>query len=69
MASVSFATAGLEYYRKFRLLFYLVKDGSGGSLLLRFNDDDGANYDYQRLTAITTTVSGASARREASGDS
>lgn len=54
-ASISFAT-GLSGYKLFRVTAYIVKDGSNGLGVLRFNNDSGANYSYQRLLGAGTGV-------------
>ena len=57
-ASVSFAT-GLSGFQKFFLVCYGIGDGSSHRQLLRINNDSGANYAYQGLSADGATVAGA----------
>ena len=57
-ASVVFST-GLSGYKFFRLTVYIVNDASDKNILLRFNNDSGGNYSYQRISAGSTTVDGA----------
>ena len=55
-ASVSFAT-GLSGFTKFFLVAYVVNDANAKNIKLRFNNDSGANYSHQFLTATDSTVS------------
>lgn len=64
-ASITFNT-GLTNYTKFRLTLYVIKDGSGGSIQLRFNGDSGTNYARQSLLASATLVQGARATGQTS---
>ena len=59
-ASVSFQSIPAQYVM-FRLRCEIIKDASGATVSLRFNNDSGANYDYQRLTGNGATVAGARA--------
>lgn len=49
-----------SFYGHLRIIAYLRSDGAGATTTgqLRFNNDTGTNYDYQRLfaTAATTTA-------------
>lgn len=57
-SSVSFT--GIDTtYRMFRVTAYIVKDGTQGTVRLRFNNDSGSNYDRQNLRGSSTTVSAA----------
>ena len=55
-ASVSF-TGISTTYRMFRVTAYIVKDGNAGGVNVRLNNDDGGNYDRQRMIGGSTTVS------------
>lgn len=57
-SSISFAS-GLTGYTFFRVTAYVIKDGTGGDVGLRFNNDSGTNYDYQRLSGSDTLVAAA----------
>lgn len=57
-SSVSFT--GIDTtYRMFRVTAYVVKDGTGGFVNLRLNNDSGRNYDYQQLSGDSTSISAA----------
>ena len=57
-ASISFTGIDTSY-RMFRITAYIVKDGTGGDVGLRFNNDSGSNYAYQRLSGSSTSVAAA----------
>ena len=57
-ASISFASIDSKY-KMFRVTAYLLGDASGKVVSTRFNNDSGANYDYQHVTGSDTTVSAA----------
>ena len=65
-SSVSFQNIN-DQYRKFRVVAYLLKDGSndnsGGAL--RFNGDSTSIYAMQYLQAFSTTVTAARAASQA----
>lgn len=44
-ASISFASLDTDY-KAFRLTCLLLKDGTGGELNMRFNNDSGSNYNW-----------------------
>ena len=56
-SSISFASIDPKY-KLFRVTAYIVKDGTGGEVQYRINNDSGANYDRQRLRGSDTTVDG-----------
>lgn len=54
-ASISFS--GIATSRTtFRLTGYIIRDTTSTATQLRFNNDSGANYDYQQLRATSTTI-------------
>lgn len=61
-ASISFQNIDTAY-RMFRLTIYVVKDGTGGVLVVRLNNDSAPNYNEQTLhvTGATVTASRAAA--------
>ena len=63
-ASVSFTT-GLSGYKFFRLTIYIVNDANSKQVYLRFNNDSGSNYTWQRITGSSTSVTGNRATGEA----
>lgn len=46
-------------YRRFRLTFFGIKDGTGERANVRLNGDTGTNYVWQELRAGATTVIGS----------
>jgi len=61
-AAASITVTGIDTdYRRFRLTFFGIKDGSAGRLQIRFNGDTGSNYARQVLHATGASVAGARA--------
>lgn len=59
-AAASVTVSGIDTdYKKFRILFYAIKDATGASYYLRINGDSGGNYSYEKLLADNTTVGGS----------
>jgi len=51
-------------YRRFRLTFFGIKDGTAGAIQLRLNNDSGSNYTRQYVQADNNVVSGARAGQD-----
>ena len=57
-SSVSFQNIS-SLYRKFHVIAFIVKDATTNTVNVRFNNDSGANYAFEDLTANGATAAGA----------
>jgi hypothetical protein len=56
-SSITFSGLSTDY-RLWRVAAYVVKDGTGGTLHLRLNNDSGTNYAHQYISVDSTVFTG-----------